>query len=37
MEDIRKEGGGLGVPGQVVEEGVRITRECLEGVVEVGE
>ncbi|TVY20932.1 hypothetical protein LARI1_G001392 [Lachnellula arida] len=27
----------LGVPKGVVEEGVRITRECLDGVVEVGE
>ena len=44
LEDIKKDvkveggsGGSLGVPKGVVEEGVRITRECLDGVVEVGE
>lgn len=30
-----REGGGLEIPGVVLEEGVRITRECLETVVEV--
>lgn len=47
LEDIKndvkvEDGSGnasasLGVPKGVVEEGVRITRECLDGVVEVGE
>jgi hypothetical protein len=31
----RREGGSLEVPKRVVEEGVRVTRECLEAVVEV--
>ncbi|TVY37409.1 hypothetical protein LOCC1_G006382 [Lachnellula occidentalis] len=38
--DVKVEDGnnaGLGVPKGVVEEGLRITRECLDGVVEVGE
>lgn len=30
-----REGGGLEVPEAVVREGVRLTRECLEQVVEV--
>jgi len=45
LEDIKKDvkvedgngSAGLGVPKGVVEEGLRITRECLDGVVEVGE
>lgn len=30
-----RDGGGLEVPRAVVEEGVKLTRECLEAVVEV--
>jgi len=43
LEDIKKDvkvegtGNSLGVPKSVVEEGVRITRESLDVVVEVGE
>jgi hypothetical protein len=35
---VKGEGGGsLALPKNVVEEGVRITRECLELVCEIGE
>jgi len=42
LEDVKKDaksenGSQLGMPKGVVEEGLRITRECLDGVVEVGE